>query len=1052
MRRVCAARMGSLLRALILTTATVLGSAAPAAAEEQADAATRQYAATVALQNRGLFDLAAEEWTKFLATYKGDAKADRALHYLGVCQLKTNKAEQAVATFQQVLKDYPKSEMTAATYLYLGVAQYTLARAGKPQLFDAAAGTFDALITKFPEAKDVPQAFFYRGECFYAQNKKKEAADAYATLVQKYPQHALAVDALYALGVAQEELGQPDAAGKTYDAFLAKFPANTLATEVTMRRGETLFAIGQFDAAAKWFAAAAAVKGFAMADHATFRQAAALAQLKQFGQAAPLYASIATKFPQSKYVGSANLAGGKCYYLAGSYDEARGLLDKVAGAGGDTAAEAAHWIARSLLRQKKAADALAAAERALPQGGAGAWGVQLLLDQADAIYEIPERRAQATGLYAALAAKYPKDPLAPQALYMAAFAAMGQGDYKGALTQTSGFLAQYPNNELAVDVTYVAAECNLQLAQYAEADKLYAQLVEKHSKHPDAPSWKIRRGLTLYLQKKYQETAAAVQPLLAEISNASLKAEACYLVGSSQVELKQVQEGVKSLQESLAADPKWRQADDTLLVLAHAYWLLGNAEEAKNTVRKLIAGFPESRLLDRAHFRLGEYLYAGQDFDGAAAEYQAVVDKWPASPAVPAALYGLGWSRLSQKQFAEAEAALDRLIEKAPQDKLIPRARYARGMARQQLGKFAPAIDDVQALLGADPTPVERSDARYVLGLCQAGLKKPAEAAATFQKLLQEDPQYAATDKVLYELAWAQTSLGQEKLAAESFARIARDFTKSPLAAEAGYHVGEYSFKQEDFGRAAAAYYESMKMAGKTPLGEKATYKLGWSYFRQNDFDNAAQTFRYQRVTWPDGPLAADALFMDAECLFKQDKFAEALAAYDQLKNLSSKEFEALALLHAAQAAGQLKQWTKSIELAAKCAQQYADSPYAPQAIYEQGWAQQSQDKLDEAIKLYETVIAKATNQEVAARAQYMIGEIQFQKKDHKEAIKSFYRVVAGYGYPRWQADAMYEAARCFEVLKMKDKAIEQYRELVEKHPQSDKAAMAKERIKVLGG
>ena len=46
-----------------------------------------------------------------------------------------------------------------------------------------------------------------------------------------------------------------------------------------------------------------------------------------------------------------------------------------------------------------------------------------------------------------------------------------------------------------------------------------------------------------------------------------------------------------------------------------------------------------------------------------------------------------------------------------------------------------------------------------------------------------------------------------------------------------------------------------------------------------------------------------------------------------------------------------------------------------------------------------------------------MIGEIQFQQKRHAEAVKSFFRVVYGYAYPQWQAEACYEAARCFEVL-----------------------------------
>ena len=79
-----------------------------------------------------------------------------------------------------------------------------------------------------------------------------------------------------------------------------------------------------------------------------------------------------------------------------------------------------------------------------------------------------------------------------------------------------------------------------------------------------------------------------------------------------------------------------------------------------------------------------------------------------------------------------------------------------------------------------------------------------------------------------------------------------------------------------------------------------------------------------------------------------------------------------------------------------------------------------------------------------------MIGEIQFQQKNHKEAVASFFKVSYGYAYPQWQADATYEAGRCFEVLNKKEQAIKQYRELIEKFPASDKAAIAKERIKAM--
>ena len=223
------------------------------------------------------------------------------------------------------------------------------------------------------------------------------------------------------------------------------------------------------------------------------------------------------KFPQSRFAPTANLLGGKCYYLAGNHADARSLLGKALAAGGQSAPEAAHWLARSLLKDGKPAEALAAVEKGLAAAGRTPQTPQLMMDRADAVYDIPARRGEAAALYAALAAAYPHDPVAPQALYMAGFAALGQADYQTALKHARAFLAAYPGNDLTADVMHVAAESSIQLGQFDEADKLLEQLLKDYPNHADAEAWKVRRGLTLFLQKKYPQTVAALQPLLAEL-------------------------------------------------------------------------------------------------------------------------------------------------------------------------------------------------------------------------------------------------------------------------------------------------------------------------------------------------------------------------------------------------------------------------------------------------------------------------------------------------------------------------------------------------------
>ncbi len=492
--------------------------------------ATRQYNAAAELQNRGQFDAAAQEWAKFIDTYRNDARVDVAFHHLGVCYLKAGKLDLARQCFEILVKHRPNSELIDSAYYCLGSTYFRLGRDGKPGAYAAAANAFRTVIDEYPRSKYVADALFNCGESFYHQGKRSQAVAMYERLVAEFPRHDLAASAQYALGVSLEELSRYDEAGKSYDAFLEKYPKNRLAAEVTVRRGETLLAQGQFEAAAKRFATAAGVPGFALADHATVRQAEAMVRLKKYAEAAALYDSVRAKWPKSKLVGVAGLAGGKCHYLAGNYAAARRSLEAAAAAGGDAAPEAAHWLVRTILKQGKPADAAATAAKLLARFGDDPQVIQLMMDRADAVYDTPNRRAESIALYAALASKYPNDAVAPRALYMAGFAALGTGDNSAALKHSVGFLTAYPNNDLAADAAYVAAESRLQLGQYAAADKGFADLVAKHPDHPDIEMWRVRRVLSRYLQKKYAQAIQLVDSLVAgDLHTPGAIAEAQYL-------------------------------------------------------------------------------------------------------------------------------------------------------------------------------------------------------------------------------------------------------------------------------------------------------------------------------------------------------------------------------------------------------------------------------------------------------------------------------------------------------------------------------------------
>ena len=447
--------------------------------------ALADYAKAANFQNNEAFDLAADAWQAFLQKHGQDPKAIEAQYQLGVCQLQLKNYAQARKVLQAVVDSKTSFDRREDAYLNLGWTLYSLALKDQPELFAEADRIFAGLLQEFPESQYRDQALFFRGESLYLQAKRDEAAAAYQQVVDEFSESELRDDSIYALGVTLEELGRFEEAGQLYDLFLGEFPQHELLAEVRMRKAETILRAKDYAAAAKRFAEVAAISGFTAADHALYRQAFCVARLEKFEEAGNLFARITREFPKSNYQADATISAARSYFRAGKLELAAEWFDKVLTAQNQHAAEAAHWRARLFLKQDQPQLALKLIEKYLPLAKEDSFFVNLKMDQADAIYELPKRRGESIPLYAKLVEEHPRHLLAPQALYNAAFAALQLKQYKQGLAYAQQFLENkdYAAHSLLPDVKHVAAECQLQLGQSqgARRDLRGARAIEPRS-------------------------------------------------------------------------------------------------------------------------------------------------------------------------------------------------------------------------------------------------------------------------------------------------------------------------------------------------------------------------------------------------------------------------------------------------------------------------------------------------------------------------------------------------------------------------------------------
>ncbi|NMC21408.1 MAG: tetratricopeptide repeat protein, partial [Thermogutta sp.] len=564
--------------------------------------------------------------------------------------------------------------------------------------------------------------------------------------------------------------------------------------------------------------------------------------------------------------------------------------------------------------------------------------------------------------------------------------------------------------------------------------------------------WRLRQLLAQQLSGKHEAVISALTPLVNQWTRAEDLAAAFILLGRSQLELGKVQEASESFLQASAKVPNAPPADEALLLLASAYRRLGRTADARTVLEKMLAQFPNSPLANRARFRLGEYCFALGDFEAAEKAYRAVIQSPDAGTLIPGAMYELACTLVKQDRAPDAEKLLAELLAKNPDAETAAKARYVRAVALRKLGNPAEAVRELQAALQGSLGPLDHADALYTLGLVQIDLKQYAEAAGTFAKLAAEHPDYPDADRVLYQWAWALKLDGRDDEAVEMFRKLVAQFPKSEHAAEARYHSGEAFYKSGDYFKAAEEFHKAVQAAGQSELGEKASHRLGWAYYQMKQYENAQKTFAYQRAAYPRGPLAADAQFMEAESFFQLGKYAEALAGYEKLPQLSSDGFRILHRLHAGQAAAQLKQWNQASDFLTQCLKDYPDAPESAEVLYELGNVYRNRGDNAKALDYFSQAAARSQGV-TGAKAQFMIGELHFLEKKYDEAVKSFFRVAYGFDSPDLaavQADATFEAALCLELLNRPQQAAQLYREVLEKFPQSDKVKLAQAKLEGL--
>ena len=875
---------------------------------------------------------------------------------------------------------------------------------------------------------------------FYDQKQWDLAAEEFKLFIDRYPNHAKAAEAVYYLGEIFLHSGQFAEARKRFDQYLHGYPDGKFQRAAAFRAAETAYLAGDEKLAKRL------LENFTKQYPGDKLNAFVLPYLGELAlsesrasTAANLFQEALDRFPNGRMREECRLGLARALNAQGKHIEAQQLFRSIATEpASGLALEAEFRLGVLLYDIGEYDESLRTLKRvAENHSPRNRWRAHAQLCHALALRKLGKTDAAHSILKAIC-----NDPkVGLDARYWLAIEQKESGDY----TQSAAALVEVarkclPDHGLFAAVHYHAGDALLHCGHNDEALKCFETVLSiPRAKNGWVGDALCAKAAALIAQNRYSAAISTLETYLDE-----------YPI----VENRNPVEAEKAVENEIRA----------LGRLSICYLHKGDFEKAKAFHARLMADHAEHKLIAATiekmaqdALEIGETVWSARLFEWLAedcgqAEYE------------PSALAGLAWSRLENNQKGLAAATFERLLNRKIDPQLAAEAAFARGRLLEGMQRFDGALAMYDLVVERYTSSPQHPKALLAAARLRARLSLAEEAAELYRRLLDEYPSATNLDVVLYELSWPLRELGQTEESNGLLRRIHREHTHSQFWPDATYRLAAVSFDAGDYQQAGELIERIIAALANNSGGANPTrqeslvlayaFRLKWQIAALDGrWDEVGRTAARLLEDCPQSELCPAAEYWVAESMYRCGDYLAAAKRLDKLMERADdldRSWAAMAILRRAQVYVHQKQWSRALSLAAKITKRFPDFQQQHEADYLIGRCRASRAEFEEARQAYLRVVRspRGAKTETAAMAQWMIGETYFHQKDYISALKAYQRVETLYDFPKWQAAALLQAAKCRKQMGNQEEAAQLCRRLVKKFPDSPFAEEAARRLR----
>lgn len=971
-------------------------------------------------------------------------------------------------------------------------------------LYAEAIQLFRQILSQFSESSYRTDCYFYCGLCFQQLGKYDDAIHSLKIVIST-ENHPLVNRALYTLAEVYLNLRKPDS-GKaltTLDTLLKNKPDTATEVRALRLRADVLYQLKRYAEAAEVFAGILTNEAFSvwtnvetedptLLDLANllYRYGETQLRLKKEEEARALFAKVCETYPNSSYTPFARYqmalaikrllvetGNTEKYSLQDGAQLWQAILDDPATRRERSLRTATvHQLSRYYLQQNEPQKSLELLDQVFIEKAP----TLLIRDKADTLAAL-QRYGEAITLYERLFSQLQKpenESRAADAIYQVIRISSRQKDYAQALA-TAQRLASWNgfsrvSEKWQMAVRHEMASASYQLQQYREAQEIWQSLLEQFPDSPYGEIWVTWCAYAMQNEGNYRGAVTFLRPWVEKAKSLEWR----HILGVCEVQaalaLPEAEQksaltrGRKTLfaaYRQFRQQPDYSRGDALYYDLANTYFLQDDYKKCDTLVKNALKRFKDSSMRDRFYYLRGKSMMQQEKNRSALQAWELLTKRCPKSPLVPEALLAASQCCLRLGKTKEAIGFTTRLEREFPENQLSETGANVRAVAAMETSDYDMALEAWQVLLHSEKADLKklRPDALYGTGFCFLQQKNFADAEKMFAQLLEESPDWEYADRAYYQ--WIKALLNQKKQeeAERRLAEMEQTFPESAYLRETRYLLGLEHYAAEEMER-CREYFAKVSDGNWTDrLSRQAALRMVWSFYRGKNAVSAArraqETLDTIRIT-TDLPSAekqaircfeAELQFVLGMSLFDNEQPDQALECLK--RSLESGLLEKAYAENGTEIIVQIyensRQWKETVEWARRFAEKFPESEGLPRILYKEALAAYMQNQLHAAEEVCHRILS-LNDALFVSKALFLLGEIQFARKDHEGAIKTFYQVIYGLEEPTLQADALYETARCFEALGKKEQAIKHFNQLLERFPDSDKVRIAKRKLEKL--